>query len=85
MSARKGKAQHLTTGDVACYAGISQQTVIRCFDTGQLKGFRVPGSRFRRVPVAACYDFLVASGIPTSGLVADYPELAGRIPEPAAG
>ena len=37
-----------TTGEVADICKVSQQTVIRCFDSGKLKGFRVPGSRFRR-------------------------------------
>ena len=25
-------------------------TIIRCFDSGRLRGFRVPGSKFRRIP-----------------------------------
>lgn len=39
-----------TTGVVANLLGISQQTVIRCIDRGEMKAFLVPGSRFRRVP-----------------------------------
>ena len=39
-----------TTGEAAKICKVSQQTIIRCFDNGQLKGFRVPGSRFRRIP-----------------------------------
>ena len=39
-----------TTGEAAKICKVSQQTIIRCFDSGQLKGFRVPGSRFRRIP-----------------------------------
>ena len=39
-----------TTGEAAEICKVSQQTIIRCFDSGQLKGFRVPGSRFRRIP-----------------------------------
>ena len=38
-----------TTGEAAKICKVSQQTIIRCFDSGQLKGFRVPGSRFRRI------------------------------------
>ena len=34
-----------TTGEAAKICKVSQQTIIRCFDNGQLKGFRVPGSR----------------------------------------
>ena len=42
--------QVFTTGEVAEVCKVSQQTIIRCFDSGKLKGFRVPGSRFRRIP-----------------------------------
>jgi len=31
-----------TTGEAAKICKVSQQTIIRCFDNGQLKGFRVP-------------------------------------------
>ena len=41
-----------TTGEAAKICKVSQQTIIRCFDSGQLKGFGVPGSRFRRIPRA---------------------------------
>jgi two-component system, OmpR family, response regulator len=53
-----------TTGDVAEICQIIQQTVIRCFDNGRLKGFRVPGSRFRRVPREALILFMKENGIP---------------------
>ena len=43
-----------TTGEAAKICKVSQQTIIRCFDNGQLKGFRVPGSRFRRIPARRC-------------------------------
>src|SRR4026209_282471 len=39
-----------TTGEAAEVCKVSQQTIIRCFDSGRLNGFRVPGSRFRRIP-----------------------------------
>ena len=42
-----------TTGEAAKICKVSQQTIIRCFDSGQLRGFRVPGSRFRRIPRTA--------------------------------
>jgi len=49
-----------TTGEAAKICKVSQQTIIRCFDNGQLKGFRVPGSRFRRIPREAlgCVGFV---------------------------
>src|SRR5262249_40016698 len=57
-----------TTGEAAKICKVSQQTIIRCFDNGQLKGFRVPGSRFRRIPREALYRFMKANGIPTDAL-----------------
>ena len=53
-----------TTGEAAKICKVSQQTIIRCFDNGQLKGFRVPGSRFRRIPREALYKFMKDNGIP---------------------
>ncbi len=57
-----------TTGEAAKICKVSQQTIIRCFDSGQLKGFRVPGSRFRRIPRDALYRFMKENGIPTDAL-----------------
>ena len=47
-----------TTGEAAEICKVSQQTIIRCFDSGRLKGFRVPGSRFRRIPREALIQFM---------------------------
>jgi excisionase family DNA binding protein len=57
-----------TTGEAAKICKVSQQTIIRCFDNGQLKGFRVPGSRFRRIPREALHKFMKDNGIPTDAL-----------------
>jgi excisionase family DNA binding protein len=57
-----------TTGEAAKVCKVSQQTIIRCFDNGQLKGFRVPGSKFRRIPREALYRFMKDNGIPTDAL-----------------
>ena len=57
-----------TTGEAAKICKVSQQTIIRCFDSGQLKGFRVPGSRFRRIPRDILYRFMKDNGIPTDAL-----------------
>jgi excisionase family DNA binding protein len=57
-----------TTGEAAKVCKVSQQTIIRCFDSGQLKGFRVPGSRFRRIPREHLYAFMRENGIPTDAL-----------------
>jgi excisionase family DNA binding protein len=57
-----------TTGEAAKICKVSQQTIIRCFDSGQLKGFRVPGSRFRRIPREQLFAFMRDNGIPTDAL-----------------
>ena len=57
-----------TTGEVARICNVSQQTVIRCFDSGKLKGFRVPGSRFRRIPRESLIQFMREHNIPLDRL-----------------
>ncbi|MCA8988838.1 MAG: response regulator [Planctomycetaceae bacterium] len=57
-----------TTGEAAKICKVSQQTIIRCFDSGQLKGFRVPGSKFRRIPRDVLFKFMRENGIPTDAL-----------------
>jgi len=57
-----------TTGEAAEICKVSQQTIIRCFDSGRLKGFRVPGSRFRRIPRDALVVFMKENGIPPDAL-----------------
>ncbi len=60
--------QVFTTGEVAQVCKVSQQTVIRCFDSGRLKGFRVPGSRFRRIPRESLLSFMKDNRIPLDQL-----------------
>jgi excisionase family DNA binding protein len=60
--------QVFTTGEAAEICKVSQQTIIRCFDSGRLQGFRVPGSRFRRIPRAELLRFMKANEIPTESL-----------------
>ena len=53
-----------TTGKAAEICKISQQTIIRCFDSGRLEGFRVPGSKFRRIPRKSLIKFMKENNIP---------------------
>jgi len=53
-----------TTGEAAEICKVSQQTIIRCFDSGRLKGFRVPGSKFRRIPRQSLVKFMKENEIP---------------------
>jgi excisionase family DNA binding protein len=50
--------QVFTTGEAAKICKVSQQTIIRCFDSGRLNGFKVPGSRFRRIPRSELIRFM---------------------------
>ncbi len=57
-----------TTGEAAEICRVSQQTIIRCFDSGRLVGFRVPGSKFRRIPRESLMKFMKDNAIPLEGL-----------------
>ena len=57
-----------TTGEAAEVCRVSQQTIIRCFDSGRLEGFRVPGSRFRRIPRRSLIRFMKENNIPLDQL-----------------
>jgi len=66
--ALKAHKPYFTTGEAAAICQVSQQTIIRCFDNGKLKGFRVPDSKFRRIPRESLYMFMRDNGIPTDAL-----------------
>jgi excisionase family DNA binding protein len=57
----------LTTGEVAKICNVAPRTVSKWFDTGSLKGYRIPGSRDRRIPSAELIKFMRAHGIPLEG------------------
>jgi excisionase family DNA binding protein len=57
-----------TTGEAADICRVSQQTIIRCFDAGRLEGFRVPGSKFRRIPRQNLVKFMKENNIPLDSI-----------------
>ena len=57
-----------TTGEAAQVCKVSQQTIIRCFDSGRLEGFRVPGSKFRRIPRQSLVRFMKDNNIPLESI-----------------
>ena len=57
-----------TTGEAAEVCRVSQQTIIRCFDAGRLEGFRVPGSKFRRIPRQSLVKFMKENKIPLDAI-----------------
>lgn len=58
----------LTTGQVAKLCNVAPRTVSKWFDSGQLRGYRIPGSKDRRIPVAQLIGFMKAHGMPLNGL-----------------
>ena len=71
LGERRGMAKMkdlFTTGEAAEVCKVSQQTIIRCFDAGRLEGFRVPGSRFRRIPRQSLMKFMKDNNIPLDAM-----------------
>lgn len=58
----------LTTGEVAKICNVAPRTVSKWFDTGVLKGYRIPGSKDRRIPVSQLVRFMKEHGIPFDGV-----------------
>lgn len=58
----------LTTGQVAKICRVAPRTVSKWFDSGRLRGYRIPGSKDRRIPVAQLLRFMQVHDIPTVGL-----------------
>jgi len=58
----------LTTGEVAKICNVAPRTVSKWFDSGTLKGYRIPGSRDRRIPSSELIKFMKAHGIPLEGI-----------------
>ncbi|MFA5239842.1 MAG: helix-turn-helix domain-containing protein [Phycisphaerae bacterium] len=63
----KGK-NVLTTGDVAKICNVAPRTVSKWFDNGQLKGYRIPGSKDRRIPLSELTRFMKANNMPAMNL-----------------
>lgn len=56
----------LTTGQVARLCRVAPDTVRKWMDSGRLSGYRVPGSRDRRIPVREFHRFAREHGIDVS-------------------
>jgi len=63
----KGK-NVLTTGDVARICNVAPRTVSKWFDSGQLKGYRIPGSKDRRIPLPELIRFMKMHNMPVTSL-----------------
>lgn len=62
------KKDVLTTGQVAKICNVAPRTVSKWFDSGQLRGYRIPGSKDRRIPLSQLVRFMRAHGIPLNGI-----------------
>ena len=58
----------LTTGEVSKICNVAPRTVSKWFDSGQLRGYRIPGSKARRIPLNSLIRFMKAHQIPLDGL-----------------
>ncbi len=58
----------LTTGQVARICHVAPRTVSKWFDSGKLRGYRIPGSRDRRIPLPQLIAFMRVHGIPLDGI-----------------
>lgn len=65
----------LTTGEVAKICNVAPRTVSKWFDSGKLRGYRIPGSKDRRIPVQQLIRFMRAHGIPVNGLETGTPRV----------
>lgn len=54
----------LTIGQCAKICKVAPRTVSKWFDSGRLKGYRIPGSQDRRVPQEYLVKFMNEHGLP---------------------
>lgn len=57
-----------TTGQVAKLCKVAPRTVTKWFDSGSLRGYRIPGSQDRRIPRENLIRFLKENGMPLGEL-----------------
>jgi len=57
-----------TTGEVAKICRVGVSTVLKWFNSGRLKGYRLPGSQDRRIPLENLIQFIKENGMPLRGL-----------------
>jgi len=54
----------LTTGQVSKICNVAPRTVCRWFDSGKLRGYRIPGSKNRRILVSGLIRFMKEHNMP---------------------
>ena len=63
-----GQKDVLTTGEVAKVCNVAPRTVSKWFDSGTLQGYRIPGSKDRRIPLGSLLRFMKQHSIPMDGI-----------------
>ena len=53
-----------TTGQIAEICGVSSRTVVKWFDEGELRGYRIPGSKDRRYTHKNLIEFMKKRNMP---------------------
>jgi excisionase family DNA binding protein len=56
--------QIFTIGQAAKICKVAPYTVSKWFDSGRLKGYRIPGSQDRRIPREYLKEFILRHGMP---------------------
>lgn len=69
MSSQAKPKDVLTTGEVAKICNVAPRTVSKWFDSGALVGYRIPGSKDRRIPLNQLIKFMKHHGMPLDGLM----------------
>jgi excisionase family DNA binding protein len=69
MNATSKVKDVLTTGEVAKICNVAPRTVSKWFDSGALHGYRIPGSKDRRIPLNQLIRFMKQHGMPLNGLM----------------
>lgn len=68
MARRRKDRDVFTTGEVAKRCSVTIRTVIHWFETGRLKGYKIPGSTARRIPRESLVEFMRAHAMPLGDL-----------------
>ncbi len=81
----------LTSRQVADICNVASRTVQKWFDTGLLGGYRMPGSKTRRIPTADLVNFLNKYNMPIPQKLLQHTgkkhaskKIAGNLPSPRA-
>lgn len=63
------EGRHLTPGQVAHVLKVAVRTVTKWFDAGKLRGYRLPLSQDRRIPLDSLVEFIRENKIPGIDLI----------------